>query len=211
MPSPRFHKLAGEKRVAILRVAAEEFAEHGFEGASYNRIIERTGLSKGALYYYFEDKRDLYLTLVKDVQETLLRRVESPPPARSADEFWEQVHTLRLRLIQTVVESPTLFALLRVYLKALSGGELAGPVAELRRADFGGWLDRLLSVGQELGAVRSDLPRTLIVDLLFAVDDVLLRTWTERLPIDLERITRKGTELIRRLAMPDPDSRDVLP
>ena len=34
---------------------------HGFENASLNRIIKKAGISKGAMYYYFDDKMDLYI------------------------------------------------------------------------------------------------------------------------------------------------------
>ena len=63
MPRPRFDKLDLQTRSRILETAAEGFADSGFE-VSYNAIIERTGLSKGVMYYYFDDKEDLYLTLV---------------------------------------------------------------------------------------------------------------------------------------------------
>jgi AcrR family transcriptional regulator len=49
MPRPRFDHLEPERRRALLAVAAEEFAEHGYEASSFNRIIERSGLSKGAI------------------------------------------------------------------------------------------------------------------------------------------------------------------
>ena len=65
MPLPRFDKLDDPRKRAILAAAAEELAERGFAGASYNRIIERAGISKGAMYYYFADKDDLYRTVLQ--------------------------------------------------------------------------------------------------------------------------------------------------
>ena len=65
MAHPRFSRLDPERQQAILDVAAEEFAEHGFDAASYNRIIERAGISKGSAYYYFEGKDDLYATVLE--------------------------------------------------------------------------------------------------------------------------------------------------
>ena len=56
MPRPRFNKLTAEKRESILEAAAKEFATHGFEGASLNQILSNAGISKGAAYYYFDDK-----------------------------------------------------------------------------------------------------------------------------------------------------------
>ena len=56
MARNRFDNLGSEKQEAILRAAGEEFAEKGFAGASINRIIRESGMSKGSVYYYFEDK-----------------------------------------------------------------------------------------------------------------------------------------------------------
>src|SRR5689334_5750559 len=59
MARPRFERAAPEKREALLDAAATEFAAHGYETASLNRILLSAGLSKGSFYYYFEDKADL--------------------------------------------------------------------------------------------------------------------------------------------------------
>src|SRR5437868_13029147 len=71
MPFPRFHKLPQEKRERLLDIAAQEFATRGFEDASVNRILERAQMSKGAAYYYFEDKVDLFFTVVQYCNERL--------------------------------------------------------------------------------------------------------------------------------------------
>ena len=62
MARTRFENLARDKQEAILEAAAEEFAEKGFEAASINRIIRASGMSKGSVYYYVEDKADLFAT-----------------------------------------------------------------------------------------------------------------------------------------------------
>ncbi len=64
MPRPRFNKLPEEKRERILEAAAKEFVAHGYEGASLNQILAEAGISKGAAYYYFDDKADVYATAV---------------------------------------------------------------------------------------------------------------------------------------------------
>ena len=62
MPRPRFEKLSPEKREQILETSAKEFAANGYEGASLNQILAKAGISKGAAYYYFDNKADLYVT-----------------------------------------------------------------------------------------------------------------------------------------------------
>ena len=49
-----------ESRAAILRAAAQEFAEHGIAGARTDAIAHAANVNKALLYYYFRDKETLY-------------------------------------------------------------------------------------------------------------------------------------------------------
>src|SRR5580698_7315027 len=49
-----------ESRAAILRAAAQEFAEHGIAGARTDVIAREAEVNKALLYYYFKDKETLY-------------------------------------------------------------------------------------------------------------------------------------------------------
>src|SRR5437660_11738075 len=49
-----------ESRAAILRAAAQEFAEHGIAGARTDAIARQARVNKALLYYYFKDKETLY-------------------------------------------------------------------------------------------------------------------------------------------------------
>src|SRR6266704_2063429 len=90
MPFSRFYKLPPEKREGLLEVAAQEFVQHGFEDASINRILERAQMSKGAAYYYFEDKVDLFCTVVQYASERLqLVDQELDIAALTAENFWQ--------------------------------------------------------------------------------------------------------------------------
>ena len=64
MTKQTFLNLPEEKREHIINVAVDEFAEHGLENASTNRIVSNSGISKGSFYQYFEDKQDLFMHLV---------------------------------------------------------------------------------------------------------------------------------------------------
>ena len=49
-----------ESRAAILKAAAQEFAEHGIAGARTDEIAREARVNKALLYYYFRDKETLY-------------------------------------------------------------------------------------------------------------------------------------------------------
>jgi AcrR family transcriptional regulator len=53
-----------QTRDAILRSALEAFANAGYRGASLDRIAKKVGLTKGALYWHFKNKLDLYTAVV---------------------------------------------------------------------------------------------------------------------------------------------------
>lgn len=61
----RFENLEENKQRTIRQAALAEFAEHGFEKASTNRIVKTAGIGKGMLFYYFNSKQELYEYLVK--------------------------------------------------------------------------------------------------------------------------------------------------
>lgn len=55
----------GDKRTAILRTAAQLFAEKGYEATSLDNIAERLGMHKATLYHYVDNKESiLYQCLV---------------------------------------------------------------------------------------------------------------------------------------------------
>ncbi|MCF1684025.1 TetR/AcrR family transcriptional regulator [Tetragenococcus halophilus] len=85
-----FNNLNSEKQAEIINAAIKEFVNNGYEKASTNEIVKKANISKGSLFNYFNNKRDLYLYLIEhsiqviekfyeqiDVSETdLFKRIE---------------------------------------------------------------------------------------------------------------------------------------
>jgi TetR/AcrR family transcriptional regulator len=73
-------------RAAILRAAAEEFAEHGIAGARTEAIAREARVNKALLYYYFKDKETLYGAVLDNafsgLKATVFRVLDSDLPAR---------------------------------------------------------------------------------------------------------------------------------
>jgi len=64
-----------ESRAAILRAAAEEFAEHGIAGARTDAIARQAHVNKALLYYYFKDKETLYGAVLDSAFRGLKERI----------------------------------------------------------------------------------------------------------------------------------------
>ena len=61
-----------QTRKAILDAAFHQIYRKGFQGAGLNEIIEKSGLTKGALYHHFKDKKQLSYAVV---DETIAQKV----------------------------------------------------------------------------------------------------------------------------------------
>jgi AcrR family transcriptional regulator len=55
------------RRAEILDGARRAFAEHGYDGATVVKLEEATGLSRGAIFHYFENKNDLFVELAMEM------------------------------------------------------------------------------------------------------------------------------------------------
>jgi TetR/AcrR family transcriptional regulator len=75
-----------ESRAAILRAAAQEFAQHGIAGARTDAIAREAGVNKALLYYYFRDKETLHGAVLDNafggLKNTVFQVLDSNLPTR---------------------------------------------------------------------------------------------------------------------------------
>ena len=57
---------AGEVRERLLSGATELFASKGYAATTVREIVERAGVTKPVLYYYFRSKEGIYLDLMRE-------------------------------------------------------------------------------------------------------------------------------------------------
>jgi TetR/AcrR family transcriptional regulator, transcriptional repressor of aconitase len=55
------------RRAQILDGARHAFAQYGYGGATVARLEEATGLSRGAIFHYYESKKALFVAVAADV------------------------------------------------------------------------------------------------------------------------------------------------
>ncbi len=204
MPRPRFTALDPERRRTILAAAAEELAQRGPDGASYNRIIARAGASKGAMYYYFDDKQDLLLAVLDDALTRAAAAIGGPAEVDDVPAYWSEISALVTRALAFLAREPVLAGLAARLLSA-SGGPLTRAAEEVTRRISAATHD-LLRRGQAIGAVRDDLPLALLTHLLTgvgeAMDRWLLPRWSELDPAELAALPARVVDLFTRIAAP---------
>jgi TetR/AcrR family transcriptional regulator len=66
---------AGSSRDRIVQAASVEFATRGFAGARVDQIAKRARINKAMLYYHFDDKSALYREILRELFESVARRL----------------------------------------------------------------------------------------------------------------------------------------
>ena len=110
-----------EKRDRILNAAIEEFANFPYEKASTNHIVAKAGISKGLLFHYFGNKKELYQQLVSFVIEKMYRAVMDRINWDESDLF-ERLKQIALIKMEIQQAYPHLFDFL---LKVMNNQHLA--------------------------------------------------------------------------------------
>jgi AcrR family transcriptional regulator len=63
-------------KARIAQVARREFARRGFDATSIRQIVAEARVTKPVLYYYFKNKRDLFVSLLEEAVAPLCDEVE---------------------------------------------------------------------------------------------------------------------------------------
>ena len=98
---PKWRRRKAERPAEIVAAALEVFAEKGFAAARLEEIARRAGVSKGALYLYYETKQDLFAAVVREAVAPNIAQVQQAVAA--ADLPFEQLIRLMLGRVAAVL------------------------------------------------------------------------------------------------------------
>ncbi|OKP95156.1 TetR/AcrR family transcriptional regulator [Paenibacillus sp. P46E] len=98
----KFLNLSKDKQDRIINAALQEFALKGYQNASTNEIVKQAGISKGLLFHYFNNKKDLYLFLFDYFIEMLMEEIHAHIDWEQRDIFikYRNVAILKFGLFQ---------------------------------------------------------------------------------------------------------------
>jgi TetR/AcrR family transcriptional regulator len=183
MPKAPFLNLEPKKRQRIIDKARRHFADHGYRDSSYNTLLKELQCSKGAMYNYFDDKDDLYSTVLESVIAQIHAVSFSAPIAgTTADSYWKCLEAHYQRLLSYLAEDDEAFKIYKS-LSQLKNDPMLSDNSTRSLQKLEEWPKQFLKFGQERGFVRDDLPLTLLVKLYGKVsegfDDWMMTTWVE--------------------------------
>lgn len=205
MPRPRFQRADAEKSEALLGAATFEFAAHGYDDASINRILLAAGFSKGSFYYYFDDKADLAIAVLERWAKRYWLLWDPLQLPTTPEGFWALGEEVLARSTAQLREEPhvTTEAMMRLGTALARHAEIR---ERLSNSAMTGLMTKLVAIwkrGQEIGAVREDLSAA---HLLVLLQDAKLTLVRLLLPSDraatfdeLEAFSRVHFDLVRRI------------
>ena len=191
MQRARSDQAKDARRRALLEAALDEFFDRGFSAARMDDIARRAGVSKGAIYLYFDSKHALFNALIETVALPNVERVEvfvaQAPTARAA------LHSLMTFAPQVLRQTP---APRLVKVLIADAGAFPELVRRYRRdvidrafAAITGVLERGRATGELVAIEDPHLTARLVVAplILSAIWTVVFETDSET-PLDLEAL-----------------------
>lgn len=174
-----FQNLNPEKQERVLSVALDEFANHGFQGASVNRMVKTLGIAKGSLFQYFGNKQGMFEQVFARGVERFkgpLRRVRE----ETADQpFFDRLRVVLLTGVDFIRRHPLIY---RMYLKILyqESMPLRDRLLSEVRLSSARFLRPLVVQGIERGDLRPDTDPDMALFLIDAVFDRFLQATAQQ-------------------------------
>lgn len=168
------------KTGAILRAAAQVFAEQGYQAATMDAIAERAGIGKGTVYEYFRNKQELFFAVFDNYIASMERLARESVERRSATasaQIRQAIHTL----LAMGAEERDLFPLVFEFWSASASPDRQARVATLFRdtyAKFRTLLAGQIRKGQRKGEFDRAADASQVAAVLVgALDGLFLQAW----------------------------------
>ncbi|MBX3143309.1 MAG: TetR/AcrR family transcriptional regulator [Trueperaceae bacterium] len=163
MPLPRFLRLDEAERSRILMSAAEQLATTDYSEVSMERIASAAGISRSAMYNYFDGREDLVAAVREHAVSLARAALGEWVRTEQERDFWQSFSAAEERLRAFLAANPALRSALA------------------SRGDQGShdeWVDALVANAAELGLVpigRELLAAAVTSGLLAALDSLELQ------------------------------------
>jgi AcrR family transcriptional regulator len=96
---------AAATREALLDAARDLFAEHGYAAVSTEQVVSAARVTRGALYHYFADKRELMAAVFAGVDHALVARVRAR--VQSERDPWKALELTIVAFFDELGRDPT--------------------------------------------------------------------------------------------------------
>ena len=93
-----------ETRAKLIAAGRKAFAEKGFAEASMDELTAEVGLTRGALYHHFGDKKGLLAAVVEEVDTEMAARAHAQVMAQNPPSVWDGLMAEGLAYIELALD-----------------------------------------------------------------------------------------------------------
>ena len=104
--------LKKNKREKILKAAISSFAQKGYHDTSISKIINKAGIARGTFYLYFENKRQIFDSILENLIVEIDRCIKKIEIGKERQNPLEQLKDNLRRIFTLFVENPELSRIL---------------------------------------------------------------------------------------------------
>jgi AcrR family transcriptional regulator len=157
-------------RAALIAAARGLFAERGYAGVGTEEIVRTAGVTRGALYHHFTDKRELFEAVYEQVEVELAERIASGALESGAGSPLDAMRAGAEMFLQACTEPEAQ----RIAL--LDGPSVLGwdRWREIAAEHGLGLIEASLEAAIEAGAIRAQPVRPLAHVLMGALDEAAM-------------------------------------
>lgn len=194
---PKFRRRKADRPGEIVQAAMAVFAEKGFAAARLDEIARRAGVSKGALYLYFETKEDIFRAVVDQAiapnLEVVWQMIAGHPGP-----FPDLLRALAERIAVVMTTLPVGGVVKMVIGEAGNFPELARVWHDDLVAHALGALSEAIRQAQARSEVRAGDPRTIALQVIGPIllsviwDEIFAPIGSE--PFDVSAVARQHVE-----------------
>ncbi|MDI3548556.1 MAG: hypothetical protein PWR10_2208 [Halanaerobiales bacterium] len=168
MPKDTFFNLSESKRGRVVAAAIDEFASYPFHKASVTRIIKKAGIASGSFYQYFEDKKDLYMYIIKLIGDKKMEYLNYVLQRFDSLDFFQMLRELYLAGIRFARDNPKLDAIGNNLIK--NSDQLYKDIIGDQKPMAIHFFEEMLQKGIEKGGVDPAIDTRLVAEMLLAIN-----------------------------------------
>lgn len=170
----RIERKKEETRKKIISIAVDLFNRQGFDQTTVEQIAEAADVAKGTIFNHFPVKEAIVLAHVqrklKEIRPDIAEKVESMPDARSR---LAALFTLTNEWFQNSLKEDVR----RRYMKYMIQTLLDTARNQEARSGYGDILQSIISMGQEKGEIRRDIPADTLAIYLDWQNALVMTAW----------------------------------
>jgi AcrR family transcriptional regulator len=187
-------ELSEKRRGQIIDAATKVFSEKGIEKARVDDIVTESGLSKGAVYWYFKSKDEIIQAAFDQFfdfdQQGLQLIIDQPGSTR------ERLLTYSLLMAQNVRQIYSLLPLVYQFYAAATRQELMQETFRRYLSHYSELLGELLRQGVEEGELKPLDEKSIAAQLIAIMEGMVLLWILQGEQFDAEQFVRTMIDMV---------------